>query len=179
LDEMYEALGVKDGVSPADLKTAYINKVKENHPDRVLDDSKEDRMEIDELKQIYEKILEITTAEKNEMVEKGTGTQKIKSYRGTVWTLEDYRAGRHKKADHQDLLQGNFIRFVIMCPALLFFIDKSWDFCTDLKGRNERATIEYEEKLYLKALEEYKLEQIALEKAQKLNPELFKNAETA
>lgn len=49
----------------------------------------------------------------------------------------------------------------------------------DLKGRNERATLEYEEKLYLKALEEYKVEQAALEKAQSLNPELFKNAETA
>ena len=48
-----------------------------------------------------------------------------------------------------------------------------------MKGRNERATLEYEEKLYLKALEEYKLEQAALEKAQLLNPELFKNAETA
>ena len=40
LNEMYEVLGVKDGVAPADLKKAYINKVKENHPDRVLDDSK-------------------------------------------------------------------------------------------------------------------------------------------
>jgi len=178
LKEMYEVLGVQDGASPTELKKAYINKVKENHPDKV-DESKEDRIEIDELKQIYDKILEITTIEKEEMIEKGTGTKKIKSYKGTTWTLDDYRQGKHKKADHQDLLQGNFIRFVIMCPLMLLFIDKSWDFCTDLKGRNERATFEYEEKLYLKALEEYKIEQAALEKAQLLNPELFKNAETA
>ena len=90
----------------------------------------EDRIEIDELKQIYDKILEITTLEKEEMVERGTGTKKIKSYKGTQWTLDDYRQGKHKKADHQDLLQGNFIRFVIMCPLMLLFIDKSWDYCT-------------------------------------------------
>ena len=36
---MYEVLGVQDGATPAELKKAYINKVKENHPDKV-DESK-------------------------------------------------------------------------------------------------------------------------------------------
>lgn len=72
------------------------------------------------------------------MIEKGTGTKKIKSYKGTTWTLDDYRQGKHKKADHQDLLQGNFIRFVIMCPLMLLFIDKSWDYCTG-KSPNPRS----------------------------------------
>lgn len=72
------------------------------------------------------------------MIEKGTGTKKIKSYKGTSWTLDDYRQGKHKKADHQDLLQGNFIRFVIMCPLMLLFIDKSWDYCTG-KSPNPRS----------------------------------------
>ena len=39
LKEMYEVLGVQDGATPAELKKAYINKVKENHPDKV-DESK-------------------------------------------------------------------------------------------------------------------------------------------
>ena len=39
LKEMYEVLGVQDGATPSELKKAYINKVKENHPDKV-DESK-------------------------------------------------------------------------------------------------------------------------------------------
>lgn len=39
LKEMYEVLGVQDGATPAELKKAYIDKVKENHPDKV-DESK-------------------------------------------------------------------------------------------------------------------------------------------
>ena len=70
---------------------------------------------------------------------------------------------------------GLLYRYV---PESKIILD-SHRFILDLKGRNERATIEYEEKLYLKALEEYKIEQAALEKAQSLNPELFKKTETA
>ena len=36
---MYKILGVEDGVNPAQLREAYLQKVKENHPD-VVDDSK-------------------------------------------------------------------------------------------------------------------------------------------
>jgi len=142
--QMHTILGSTDDSSPEQLRELYLARVREIHPDTRTDDAPE--IELDELKQIYDDLLE----RRCDLEEKGSATL----------TIEDYRAGVHRqKVRKIDYFYSNAFRFWIFIPLMIIMTDMSYDIITDLNGRRDRAIAAREDRLYLQAIAEYRAEQ--------------------
>merc|ERR1712130_595425 len=122
--QMHTILGSTDDSSPEQLRELYLARVREIHPDTRTDDAPE--IELDELKQIYDDLLE----RRCDLEEKGSATL----------TIEDYRAGVHRqKVRKIDYFYSNAFRFWIFIPLMIIMTDMSYDIITECpKKRRKR-----------------------------------------
>lgn len=117
--EMHKLLGSTDDSSVEQLRELYLVRVREIHPDTAGPDAGD--IEIHELKDIYDKLIE-------RRIESETS---VHGQRQVPWTVEDYRAGRHKsKATLTHYFYSNAFRFWIMIPMMIIMTEMSYDIVT-------------------------------------------------
>ena len=114
---MHRIMGSTDESTVEQLRELYLARVREVHPDTRDEDAPE--IEIDEIKEIYDKLLE------RRVEQEETGYVDL--------TIEDYRAGvHHKKPKFHHYFYSNAMRFWIAIPVLTVLTEKSYDIATGM-----------------------------------------------